>query len=236
MKISKVFLLMIAFSFPSMSLAADMSLLVSHGYDNKYIVGSGTEIYQDMFSKTLVSAQNGDYFAELWIGTGLQEQGGVLEIDYTLGKLFQIDRFAVKAKVDWFDVYGPDNLGFDNVDGDVFHIALHIQHPLNSSGDIFMFTEAEYFSVMSQSKNNGTFTNVGIGYTYSIDKFSATGKVRVGYDGTFQVDEPYARFEAFTSYAVNKSVTISGPGFNFIDRAGTGSVESYNILGFSHKF
>lgn len=234
----KKFLIILALVFPfQTSAGTGLSWSLTQEFDSGYIVASGTEVYDGMFSRTLLTARNGNWFAELWAGTGLERNIGVVEVDYTVGKNFKLGKLDVTAKLSWFDIYGPDNLGFGNVEGDVYNPVLEWSYPLSINGNSFTFGEVQYLFVKGDSENNGAFTNIGFGRKLSIGQFSITGKARIGYDGSYNINEPYIRAEVTTKYVVDDKVSLSGPGVKWIAVAhGHEPVVSYNIVGVSYAW
>lgn len=191
--------------------------------DSNQAVGSGTEVYPGLFGKTLLTMNmpNG-FFGEFWFGTGLEEdrgegvERGVNEIDYTLGYGHETESgVSMTYRVDWYDVGGPDNLGFSDVTGDILHPVIEARYSLTRDGQTYVFGALEYFFVMGESDSDGYLGYVGIGHDDAWGHVGVSNSIRFGYEDAFNADRGYIRYDLSSSYDLGDGWSITGPGLKY---------------------
>jgi len=200
-------------------------------FDNNYIVGSGTEVYDGTFGKVLLTANfSNGVFAEFWAGRRMETDPGWHELDYTVGWSKAFDDWSLAFAVDWYDI---GELGFSDTTGDILHPKVGFRRDFDGWN---LFGQVEWFHVVDQSENSGLFTYVGVGKTLSSGPWSTSGEVRGGYDGSFNADTLFARIDLTPSYRLSNDTSVDFLGLKLIAGKGHKPTKTFTIFNISHNF
>jgi hypothetical protein len=208
-------LFLVAILLPAIA-SAEFSGLVKQGVSTNYIIGSGNAdkgelVYNDLFSRTLLNLSYNDWFLETWLGTGLQEEGGVQEVDYTLGNISTIGKLAITTTISWYDIGGPDNLGFGDTNGDILIPAIEVEYPITSVGT-YLISDIEYFEVMGSEVNDGFFTTLGIKQHFTAGNTDIGVKYEIVRNGTYQIDDTSSIGQLEVKQPLTENVILSVTG------------------------